>query len=368
VIKQRVDVGEVIDRDIVAIAREGNLALAVVLQLREGALIGRQHFQLAAEESDSDVAVLNGFLTQYYSHQPNLPEEVHLPMTIRGARLLSNWLGRLRGKSVKVTAPQKGDKSKLVKLANTNARLLLDELLIQKQTQTERTSKMVVSLKDDLHLSHSPRRVVCFDISNTGETDAVGSCVMFDNGKPKKSGYRHFKIKGESSQDDFRMMREVIGRYFHRINEENGDPPDLVVVDGGKGQLSAALAELKSLGFDQQAVIGLAKRLEEVFIPGQSDPLSISKTSPGLMLLKQLRDEAHRFAVTYNRKVRAKRTVKSSLDSVPGIGPAKRAQLLKTFGSVKKIKTLSVEELASAPGISPKLAKMILDTLGPGDK
>jgi excinuclease ABC subunit C len=187
--------------------------------------------------------------------------------------------------------------------------------------------------------------------------------VLFENGKPRKNGYRHFKIKGETSQDDFRMMREVIGRYFFRIREENQTPPDLVVVDGGKGQLSAALAELRSLDFDQQSVIGLAKRLEEVFVPGQPGPISISKTSPGLMLLKQLRDEAHRFAVTYNRKVRTGRTVKSALDSVPGIGPVKRAQLLRKFGSVRKIKALTSEKLAETPGITPKLAKKILDTL-----
>ncbi|MGH8016297.1 MAG: helix-hairpin-helix domain-containing protein, partial [Candidatus Zixiibacteriota bacterium] len=218
-------------------------------------------------------------------------------------------------------------------------------------------------LKDDLKLSKSPRSIVCFDISNTGQTDAVGSCVYFENAKPKKSGYRHFKIKGVKGQDDFKMMREIIGRYFYRIKEESGTPPDLVVVDGGKGQLSSAIAELKYLGFDEQPVIGLAKRLEEIFVPNASDSLTISKSSPSLMLLKQIRDEAHRFAITYNRKVRSKRTIKSELDNIPGIGPAKSRALLKKFGSITRIKAATPEELVGVQGVNMKLANSILSEL-----
>jgi len=201
--------------------------------------------------------------------------------------------------------------------------------------------------------------MVCFDISNTGETDSVGSCVYFENGRPKKSGYRHFKIKGVTGQDDFKMMREVIGRYFHRLNKDDIQPPDLVVVDGGKGQLSSALAELRSLGFVEQNIISLAKRLEEVFVPGQSDPITISRSSPSLLLLKQIRDEAHRFAISYNRKVRHKRTIKSALDDIPGIGPAKRNLLLKKFGSVTRIKKATLEQLCEIKGINESLARTI---------
>ncbi|MCK4301798.1 MAG: excinuclease ABC subunit C, partial [candidate division Zixibacteria bacterium] len=239
-----------------------------------------------------------------------------------------------------------------------------DELLIQKRGQTERTSKMVTSLKDALKLNITPRRIACFDISNTGETDAVGSCVLFQNARPRKSEYRHFKIKGTRGQDDYKMMREVIGRYFYRIREDESlSPPDLVVVDGGKGQLSSALAEMTALGFADQPVIGLAKRLEEVFIPTVSDPITIDRRSPALMLLKQVRDEAHRFAITYNRKVRTKRTIKSALDGIPGIGPARRELLLKEFGSVKRIKEASVEELTRLNGITVALAERILKHL-----
>lgn len=358
--KQNVDVGEVVDRDIVSIAREEKDAMAVVMQIREGALIGRQDFQLIAHVDDSDETVVETFLTQYYNHQPNLPEQIFLPLDLPDVKLLERWLRRAKGSKISVVTPKIGQKVKLVDLAARNARLLLDELLIQKRQQTERTSKMVTSLKQELKLARSPRRVVCFDISNTGETDAVGSCVYFENAKPKKSGYRHFKIKGVVGQDDFKMMREVIGRYFYRIKEEQAQPPDLVVVDGGKGQLSATLAELKFLGFTDQPVLALAKRLEEVFLPKVSTPIVINRSSPALILLKQLRDEAHRFANTYGRKVRTKRTIKSALDDVPGIGPSKRDLLLKTFGSVDKIKQLSAEELTKVKGVNTKFAEQIL--------
>lgn len=362
-LKQKVDVGEVVDRDIISIARDGRHAVAVVMQIREGVLIGRQDFQLTIDNDETEVVILETFLTQYYNHQPNLPDEIFLPGEVKQLKMFKDWLKQLKGSRVKVITPRIGMKVRLVDLAASNARLLLDEILIQKRQQSERTSKMVTALKDDLSLLHSPRRIVCFDISNTGETDAVGSCVYFENGQPRKKEYRHFKIKLVTGQDDFKMMREVIGRYFFRIKEESKKPPDLVVVDGGKGQLSSAVAELKSLGFQTQPVIGLAKKLEEVFLPGVSASIVISRSSPGLMLLKRVRDEAHRFAIEYNRKVRSKRTIKSSLDDVNGIGPAKRRVLLKTFGSVAKIKNLSADQLTQAPGISAELAKAIIKQL-----
>ncbi len=362
-VKQNVDVGEIVNRDIISIAREDKDAVAVVLQIREGALIGRQDFQLRSEIDESDQIIYDTFVTQYYNHQPNIPSEIYLPVELPDMKLLEKWFKKEKGNKIKIVTPKIGDKVRLVELAARNARLLLDELLIKKMTYTERTSKMVTSLKDDLKLSRSPRAVVCFDISNTGDTDAVGSCVYFENGKPKKSQYRHFKIKGVKGQDDFKMMREIIGRYFFRIKEEKLTPPDLVVVDGGKGQLSSAVAELQYLGFDDQPIIGLAKRLEEVFFPNKSDPMTISKSSPSLILLKQVRDEAHRFAITYNRKVRSKRTIISVLDNIKGVGPSKRDALLKKFGSVKQIKETSAVELTELKGINITLAKKILRDL-----
>ncbi len=358
-LKQNVDVGEMVDRDIISVAREGTHAVAVVLQIRQGVLIGRQDFQLSSDVDETNEVVMETFLAQYYNHQPNLPNEVYLPLEVEDAPLFEHWLSKLRGRRVHLYTPKIGRKVKLVDLAASNARLLLDELLIQKRKQSERISKMVTALKDDLNLTHSPVRIACFDISNTGQTDAVGSCVYFENAKPKKSEYRHFKIKGVRGQDDYKMMREVVGRYFHRLHEDEKQPPDLVVVDGGKGQLNAVRAELRYLGYDDQPVIGLAKRLEEVFIPGQTDPLTISRSSPGLMLLRQVRDEAHRFAITYNRKVRSKRTIASSLDAIPGVGPAKREALLKHFGSVKRIREATTEQLTEVKGVHAKLAETI---------
>jgi len=362
-IKQHVDVGELVDRDIIAVAREDSDAVAVVMQLREGILIGRQDFQIAAEKEETDEAVVESFVTQYYNHQPNMPEDLILPLELPDVGLIEKWLRKTSGSRVGVITPRIGGKMRLVDLAARNARLLLDEMLIQKRQYTERTSKMVTSLKDELNLSRSPRHIVCFDISNTGETDAVGSCVFFANGKPKKSEYRHFRIKGVRGQDDFKMMREVIGRYFFRLKEQTQPLPDLVVVDGGKGQLSSALAELKYLGLGQQPVVALAKRLEEVFLPGMSDPVTVSKSSPALILLKQIRDEAHRFAISYGRKVRSKRTVKSQLDDIPGIGPARRQALISSFGSVDRIRKLTIEEISAVKGINKSLAEKILTAL-----
>ncbi|MEW6049575.1 MAG: excinuclease ABC subunit UvrC [Candidatus Zixiibacteriota bacterium] len=362
-IKQNVDVGEVVDRDIVSIARDGVDAVAVVMQLREGVLIGRQDFQLHTAVDDSNETVLETFVTQYYNHQPNLPEEVLLPLELSDAELLAAWLKQEKGSVVRIRVPKVGEKVRLVDLAARNAQLLLDEILIQRRTHAERTSKMVTSLKEALHLSNSPRTMVCFDISNTGETDAVGSCVFFENGRPKKSEYRRFRIKGMRGQDDFSMMRQVVGRYFYRRREENKPMPDLVVVDGGKGQLSSAKAELVSLGLGDQPLAALAKRLEELYLPDHQEPITIRKGAPALLLLKQIRDEAHRFAITYNRKVRTRRTVRSVLDDIKGVGPSRRSALMKQFGSVEQIRQSNVEEISRVKGITADLARTILQHL-----
>jgi excinuclease ABC subunit C len=357
--KQKVDVGRVINRDIIAFAREGKDTVAVVFQVREGVLIGRQDFQMRSEPEENNVELLSGFVQQYYNHQPNLPEELFLPLEMPDEKLISLWLSKIRGRRVKIFSPQKGEKLKLVDMAAANARLLLDELLIQKKKYIERIVKSVQVLKDDLHLLRSPRTIACVDISNTGTTDAVGSLVYFLNGKPLKAKYRHFKIKNVRGQDDFAMMREIVGRYYYRLSDEKEDPPDLLVVDGGKGQLSSVVTEIESLGFEKQNVIGLAKKYEEIYLPNNKEPLTIPRSSPGLGLLKRVRDEAHRFAVEYNRKVRSKRTIKSSLDSLEGIGPKRRGILLKHFGSVKRIKEATLEELVAVKGVPKNVAAKI---------
>ncbi len=360
--KQKVDAGQVVNRDVIAFAREAGDTVAVVLQVREGILIGRQDFQLTSEPEETDIELLTGFVQQYYNHQPNLPDELYLPLALPEEKLIGLWLSKTLGRKVKIFNPQKGEKLKLVDMAAANARLILDELLIQKKKYKERIVKSVQALKGDLHLLKSPRTIACVDISNTGASDAVGSLVYFVNGKPLKAKYRRFKIKNVRGQDDFAMMREVVGRYFYRLSDEKDDPPDLLVVDGGRGQLSSVKAEIETLGFEEQNVIGLAKRFEEIYFPNRREPLTISKTSPGLGLLKRVRDEAHRFAIEYNRKVRAGRTIKSSLDKMEGIGPKRREILLRHFGSVKMIKEATLEELAAVKGVPRNVAAKIYDS------
>ena len=250
-------------------------------------------------------------------------------------------------------------------MAETNARLLLDEILIQKRKYQERVPESAAALQKVLRLDRAPLTVSCFDISNLGATDKAASLVYFEKGKPKKSEYRHFKIKTVEGQDDFAAMREVFTRYVDGRLKGNLSLPDLMMVDGGKGQLSVAKAVLDERGLTEQPVIGLVKRLEEVYVPAQSDPVGFPKTSPALNLLKRVRDEAHRFAVTYHRKLRTRRMVGSELDGIPGIGPARRTALLKSFGSVKKIKEASLEELAGLKGTPKALAKTIYDYFHP---
>jgi excinuclease ABC subunit C len=360
--KQKVDAGQVVNRDVIAFARESGDMVAVVLQVREGALIGRQDFQLSSEPEETDDELLAGFVQQYYNHQPNLPDEVYLPLALSEEKLIGRWLSKTRGRKVKMFNPQKGEKLKLVDMAAANARLLLDELLIQKKKYQERIVKSVQALKDDLHLLRSPRTIACVDISNTGTTDAVGSLVYFINGKPLKANYRRFKIKNVRGQDDFAMMREIVGRYFYRLSDEKKDPPDLLVVDGGRGQLSSVVSEIETLGFEDQYVIGLAKKFEEIYFPDRKEPMTIPKSSPGLGLLKRVRDEAHRFAIEYNRKVRSKRTIQSSLDKLEGVGPARREILLKHFGSVKRIKEATLEELSAVKGIPKNVAAKVYNS------
>ena len=363
--RQKVDAAEMADRDIIAFAREENYAAAVVLQIREGTLIGRQDIPLNIEAKISDDELLYGFLSQYYNHAENLPAEIYLPLKINEADLLGQWLSEIRGGRVKVIAPQKGDKVKLIGMAETNARLLLNELLIQKEKYKTRIPAAASELQKYLGLTKAPLTVSCFDISNLGASDKAASLVYFERGKPKKSQYRHFKIKTVSGQDDFASMREVVERYVGRHSDEDMTLPDLMMIDGGKGQLSTAVEVLTQFGFTDQPIIGLAKRLEEVFIPGQSEPVFIPRTSAAINLLKRVRDEAHRFAITYHRKLRSKRTIGSELDQIPGLGPSRRQTLLKHFGSVKKLKEATVEEIAAVKNIPQKLAVLIYDYFHP---
>lgn len=345
------------DRDILAVASQGRDAVGVVFNVRDGKVVNRQHFQMNAVDGVPDSEVMDRLLKQAYIKSDTVPGEILLSSATSDAPPIESWLTEKRGGRVRLLVPQRGDKAKLVALCRKNAGLLLAEIRIQRERAAEKPASSVAALKDDLGLKQPPKRIEAFDISNIQGTDSVASLVVFENGKPKKSEYRKYRIKTVEGADDFASMAEVVERRFTRLLNEDRELPDLVLVDGGKGQLSSAVSVLARLGIEDQPIIGLAKRLEEVFVPGLSDPQNIPKHSPGLHLLQHLRDEAHRFAVSYHRQRRRKRTIHSELDDIPGIGEKRRNALLKAFGSVEAIRKASVEEVTDVEGMNRKLAE-----------
>lgn len=356
---QKVVLVDMVDRDVVALAVEGEDACSVVFKIRDGKVVGRQHFYLQGVEEKEEHEVLSRFLQQYYLEADYYPNEIFLPQEPLEAALLQTWLSEQARQKVEFHIPQIGEKKKLISLCQKNARYLLDELLLQKAKRKDHIAYNVKMLQKNLKLPKPPKIIEAFDISNLQGSDAVASMVYFDNGKPRKSEYRHFKIRQKQTPDDFAMMREVVQRRYKRLLEEKKALPDLILIDGGKGQLSSALRVLQELGINEQPIIGLAKRLEDVYLPGLSDPQNIPKNSQGLKLLQQIRDESHRFAITYHRLLRKKRTLTSPLDEIPGIGPKRKTHLLRKFGSLKKIAEASKEELREKGGLSENLANKV---------
>jgi excinuclease ABC subunit C len=346
------------DRDVIGFARDGEDACVAILRIRDGKLLARDHTFVERIEGEPDAAVLTAYLAGSYLPTRDRAPELLLPFEVEDREPLEESLG---GTTIHV--PQRGPRRELVGLAEQNARHLLEELKLTSLETEERASSPVYELGRELGLERLPRALVCFDISTTQGTDTVGSMVWFDNARPRRAEYRKFKVKTVEGTDDFASMREVVTRYFQRRLEERKPMPDLVVIDGGKGQLAAARAALDELGLHVLPAISLAKRDEEVFLMGKSEPLRLARRSPALRLLQQARDEAHRFAVTYNRKRRAMRTVTSELLRIPGVGPSKRSALLRAFGSVQGVRDASLEQIAALPGFSPKAAQKILDAL-----
>ena len=347
------------DRDIIAFAAEGDDACGAVFKVRDGKLIGRHHYYMSGVEDRPSAEILETLVQQQYLESDDVPQEILLPSEAEDTEALQEWLSRRRGAAVSLRVPVEGEEAKLVALTRNNARFLLDELKIQRMKRAESLPHRVTALQQDLRLPAPPRRIECIDISNTQGTDAVASLVVFVDGKPRKSEYRKFKIRAVTGPDDFASMREVVERRFTRILREQTTPPDLLMVDGGKGQLSSAVEVLTRLGLSSQPVIGLAKRLEEVFLPGESEPVLIAKASGGLRLLQQIRDEAHRFAITYHRSLREKRTLQTELDLIAGIGKKRAQELLEAFGSVQGVKFATAEQLAAVVG--QKTAEKILE-------
>jgi excinuclease ABC subunit C len=346
------------DRDVIGYARDGDDACVTVLRVRGGKLLSREQRFLTNIDGEDDTDVLTIFLAGSYVGMQEKARQLLLPFDFPDRELIEQTLP-----DSKILIPQRGPRRDLIALAEQNARHLLEELKLSSMEADERAGDPVYELGRELGLQRLPRSLVCFDISTTQGTDTVGSCVWFENGRPKRSEYRKFKVKTVEGTDDFASIQEVVRRYFERRMNDEKPLPDLIVIDGGKGQLSAAHAALAELGLADRPLISLAKRDEEVFIWGREEPLRLSRRSPGLRLLQQARDEAHRFAVTYNRKRRSMRTVTSELLKVPGIGPVKRRQLLKEFGSVQGVRDASEEAIAKLPGFNAERARKLLESL-----
>jgi len=364
--KQKVSDERQVDRDVLALARSDRLVAAVALQVRDGLLIGRQNYQLTVDVEDADADILAAFIKQYYLNSPSVPDEVYLPYHYTEEDLIGEWLSKDRKRAVKLIVPQRGERLALLEMATTNARLALNELLTQKAAAAVRIPDGVYQLQKDLRLPVPPRSIGAFDVSNLGETDPVGSLVYFRDGKPLKREYRHFKIKTVVGRNDFAMIGELVSRWFSDLVEEGKEFPDLVLIDGGAGQLSAALHALEALNISDVPVIGLAKRLEQVVFP-LGPMLSIPRSSPSLRLLQRVRDEAHRFAVTFQRERRKKRVIQSELDTISGVGPARRRALLAGLGSIEAIAQASIDGLREKGGVDKKTAETVWQHFHPAE-
>ena len=360
--RQRVVAPKQVDRDIVGLTIKGDDACGVIFKVREGKVVGSQHFYLGNVEGKETGEVIELLLERYYLEAEDIPQEVVLSDAPASIDLLNRWLRSRRGEEVAFEIPQGGDAAKLVAMAKNNAQYWLDELEIQRMKRGDFIPHSLKSLQRDLRLESLPRRIECFDNSNIQGSDPVSSLVVFEDAKPKKSEYRKYKVKTVVGPDDFASMKEVVERRYSRMLQEQGPLPDLIVVDGGKGQLSSAVEVLQKLGVSNTPVIGLAKRLEEVFVPGQRDPVQMPRTSTGLRLLQQIRDEAHRFAITFHRQVRSKRILQTELDLIKGIGKKRAQELLEAFGSVQGVKFATEDQLAEIVG--EKVAAQIKDHFG----
>ena len=346
------------DRDVIGYARDADDSCVVLLRVRSGKLLAREHRFIENVEGEEDPGILSVFLAATYVPMHERARDLLVPFDFEDRELLEQSLGGTR-----VHVPQRGPRRELVELAQQNARHLLEELRLASLDGGTRAGDPVYELARELGLQKLPRTMVCFDISTAQGTDTVGSLVWFEHGRAKRAEYRKFKVKTVEGSDDFASMREVVTRYFQRRQADEKPLPDLVVIDGGKGQLSAAHEALDALGLGDRPLISLAKRDEEVFMWGRSEPVRMSRRSPALRMLQQLRDEAHRFAITYNRKRRTMRTVTSELLKVPGIGPVKRRRLIQEFGSVQGVREAGEEAIAKVPGFNLEQARKLLETL-----
>lgn len=348
--KQKIVSDDFEDRDIISLAYEAKDSACSVFNIRNGKLVGKKQLHLSIEEGEELDNIYSAAIKFYYTDFVDIPKEIVVEVEPLDTEILAEWLSLKANRKVKLIIPQRGNLKSLVKMCLENARLQLKEIQIQKMKNLGQVSYSVAALQRDLRLPNLPRKIECFDISNLQGTDTVASLVVFEDGKPKKSLYRKYIIKDVSGPDDFLSMQEVIRRRFTKVANGEDKLPDLIMVDGGKGQLSSAIEILKELEIKNFSIIGLAKRLEEVFLPGQSEPASISKTSSGLKLLQKIRDEAHRFAITFHRHRRSKRTIKTELSDIKGISASTAQKLLQEFGSISGLKSADEEKIKSLVG------------------
>ena len=347
--KQFVDlVDDDLDQDVIAIAPGENEVIVIIMPIRNGKIVGRDDFLMSGSQYDSSSEVLFAFIQQYYGYNRHIPKQILLDEDIDDKELLEDWLSDLRGNKVHIKVPQKGVKLRLVKMAHKNAEI------IKHQKKTMENS--LIELKKYLKLENLPRVIEGYDISNISGKFAVGSKVSFKDGKPNKKSYKHFKMK-TPGPNDFAMMEELLTRRLKRV--ESDPEPDLMVIDGGKGQLGMVCGVLEKLNLTHIPVIGLAKEFEEIYTPNSKRPIIIPKNSKALHLLQQVRDESHRFAITYHRKLRSKNIQASSLDNIAGIGKKRKVNLLKEFGTIENIKKASVDDLAKIEGMNKKTAENV---------
>jgi len=368
--RQKMVLEEPIDRDIIGLARHDDEACCTVLEVREGRVVGDKHHFLGGVIEASDAEIISAFIRLFYLQSDFIPRQIHVNVALSDGEELAAWLTSKSDVKVTVAAFQRGLKAQAQELAVSNAAHMLEERRLKREALRDRVPQSVHSLQRDISSPTLPRRIEGIDISNFQGTDTVGSLVVMIDGKPKRSEYRHFRIRSESEQgpDDFASIHEVVTRRISGLRRRGEALPDLLMIDGGKGQLSNAIDALRQLEIYDLPVVGLAKRLEEIFVPGESEPILLPRASASLRLLQVLRDEAHRFAVTHHRKLRTKRTIASGLDDIPGIGPKRRQALLREFGSVRQLREADPEQIAAVKGVSLKLANQLKEHLQPPGK
>ena len=378
------------DQDVIATASGEDETCALVFFFRNGKLIGREFFILQGTRDSSSGEVMSSFIQQFYESSPHIPAEMIVEAEPDDKAVVQNWLKEKRGGAVNISAPKRGEKLRLIEMVKQNAQEVLEQQRIKWLTDSQKTQLALEELQEALNLAAPPQRIECYDISNTQGTNSVGAMVVFEAGRPKSSEYRRFKIKTVEGPNDFASHQEMLRRRFRRqssnISEseitleqnegENALPieqevplqhewavPDLIIIDGGKGQLSAAMEVLQELHIDIPTV-GLAKENEEIFIPGSPDPIILPRSSQGLYMVQRIRDEAHRFGITYHRKLRSDRTFKSVLDEIPGIGPKRKQALMKHYGSVRAISAASIDDLAALNGMTRDAAEKVKEYIG----